>query len=367
MVAVSISHKTASLDLRQKFAFDEEKTKSFLSFLGSNKNCQAVFVSTCNRCEVYTTADSHSVILALCKFSGAQAQLVKKIAFVYEGNSAAQHLFSVCCGLDSMVLGEDEILGQVKRAFAFAAENGFTGYELNTVFKAAITSAKKIKTETLLSKSSVSIATLVCSKCRKAAAKGKTVLIIGAGGEIGGKTLKNLLSYNEFEIFAAARKRHIPKNGVHLIDYDERYSYADKADIIISATKSPHYTFTYEKLCQVLKTKKPRLFVDLAVPRDIDRDVLLIVGSELVTIDDFEKIASENCRLKKRELVSAEEIMNSDVDELCREMLFHDNRELIERIFGREKINFAYKFRDNADAPQFRAFIDVLKKMEENQ
>ncbi|MGN1418842.1 MAG: glutamyl-tRNA reductase [Acutalibacteraceae bacterium] len=364
MVVLSLSYKKMPIEQREKFAFENEKTLAFLSALSADKIEQAVFLSTCNRCEVYAVGEVYEIIEKLSAFSGVPAETIKTSAFVFEKIGAVRHLFSVCCGLDSMVLGEDEILGQVKRAFSFCSENGFTGYELNTFFKAAITSAKKIKTQTLLSKSSVSVATLAASYCRKFKSGRKKVLIVGAGGEIGGKTLKNLLSYGEFDIIAAARDCHAFQNGVQVVSYDERYAFADGADIIISATKSPHYTFTFEKFKSVLHTSKSRLLMDLAVPSDIDKKICEIENCALITIDDFEKIAEKNNEIKKQEAVSAQEMMNECVDELFRDTLFHENLGLLKRTLSDDELHFAYKFRDFATAKQLEEFFKVIEKME---
>jgi len=352
--------------LRQRFAFDSITAEKLLETLRLSGISQAVYLSTCNRCEIYTDCNIYSAIDILAEFAGADVSGIKNHLLVFEGENAVKHLFSVACGLDSMAVGEDEILGQLKRAFAFSSEKGFTDYEFNTVFKAAVTAAKKIKTTTLLSKSSVSIATLAATMCHKFSKGKKTALIIGASGEIGNKICKNLLSFGDFEIFATVREKHIRESGIKIISYSDRYLYADCADIIISATKSPHFTITVEKLSSFIKTKKPRLLIDLSVPRDIDEKVLEIDGVNLITIDDFEEAAKLNVSIKQREIASANEIVKSEVDALLKEMYFHSSLDFLNRFDEKNTMDFmhfVYSFRNCADAETFSAFINTVKKI----
>ncbi|MCM1544913.1 MAG: glutamyl-tRNA reductase [Ruminococcus sp.] len=369
MFVISFGHKKASVELRQKFAFNDEKCGKLFDCLRGIGVTSAVYLATCNRCELYVGSNVYQALEVLADFSGAERCEIKNHVLIFEGKRAVRHLFSVACGLESMVLGEDEILGQVKRAFAFSNELGFTDYEFNTVFKFAVTAAKKIKTETMLSKSSVSVATLVASKCHRFAKGKKAALIIGAGGEIGSKICKNLLSYGDFEIFATVREKHIGESGVQIISYADRYSYIDKADVIISATRSPHFTVTGENAAQHIHNGKPRLFVDLSVPRDIDEAVSELPFAELVTIDDFQAAAERNNNLKKHELASAGEMLDNELDMLFKELVFHQSLGFLKEFSlangGDDFMRFVYKFRDAADSQTFESFVATLKKAQE--
>ena len=168
MECISISHKTAGADLRQRFAFAEQEAEAFVRELTDRREIgQAVLLSTCNRTELYVQGETGSFGILeelLARKSEIDAERIRETARRYEGKSAVRHLFSVTCGMDSMVVGEDEILGQVRSAYLFSSERGRCGYELNAVFQGALACAKKIKTETMISKSSVSVATLACAE-----------------------------------------------------------------------------------------------------------------------------------------------------------------------------------------------------------
>jgi glutamyl-tRNA reductase len=365
MFALSLNFKTANIALREGFAFNDEKVLSLLSIFKNNNINECVYLCTCNRCEIYGVGDEYTALKIFCDFANASSDEVKSHIFVYSGKNAVRHLFRVCCGFESMVFGEDEILGQIKKAFAFSQNNNFTDYELNTVFKSAITCAKKIKTQTLISKSSVSIATLVASKCHKFIDGKKNVLVIGGSGDIGSKIIKDLVSYNEFEIYATTREQHMAKGKIHIIPYANRYDYVNSADIIISATKSPHFTIVADKVKSCIKIDKKRLFVDLAVPRDIDDEVKNNSNNLLMQIDDFEEIANKNKQIKLDEYKTAEDLMNEDIDTLLKDLSFHSNFSKIQNISQNEVKRFIYNFRDTASATEFESFINVLSKMEE--
>lgn len=364
MFALSLNYKSADLSLREKFCFDDEKTKSFLCILKENNINECVYLSTCNRSELYGTGNMYKALKIFSDFADVGCEKVKRNILFYNGTNAIQHLFHVCCGFDSMVVGEDEILGQVKKAFEYSQNNNLAEFEINTIFKAAITSAKRIKTSTLISKSSVSVATLTAAQCHKFISDSKNVLIVG-GGDIGLKVIKNLISYNEFNIYSAARSNHIINKNIHVISYEGRYDYIDDADIIISATKSPHYIFTSDRTESFIKTNKQRLFIDLAVPRDIDDEIRYLRNCTLITIDDFEKIAEENKKIKASELNSAEDMINRDIDALIKTLSFHKLLPEIQKIDDKNLRHFIYNFRDTANAEEFESFVNVFSKMEE--
>lgn len=365
MFVLSLNYKSADLALREKFCFDDEKTKSFLYILKKNNIHECVYLSTCNRSELYGKGNMYNALKIFSDFANVACEKIKRNIFVYDGTKAIHHLFRVCCGFDSMVIGEDEILGQVKKAFEYSQNNHSAGFEINTIFKAAITSAKRIKTNTLISKSSVSVATLAAAQCHKFISDSKNVLIVGGSGDIGLKLIKNLVSYNEFNIYSAARNSHNINKNVNVISYEKRYDYLDDADIIISATKSPHFIFTSDRTESFIKTNKHRLFIDLAVPRDIDDAIRQLKNCVLITIDDFKKIAEKNKKIKTNELSSAEDMMNSDIDELIKTLSFHKLLPEIEKIDDKELRHFIYNFRDTANAAEFESFVNVFSKMEE--
>ena len=368
MFVLSFSYKTSSAKDRECFCFDEEKTEQFLKRLASCGIHEIVYLFTCNRMEVYAVGDACKTLEVLCDFAGAPLGKMKSMVMIFEGKAAIRHLFRVTGGFESMVVGEDEILGQVKTAYFFSKERGFTEYELNTVFQSAIKDAKRIKTETLLSRSSVSVASLAASYCKNFKPGRKIALVIGASGETGRTTLRNLLSYGEFEIFAAVRRSPVHEPGVTTVDYSRRYEYTDRADIIISATKSPHFTVVKDLFLENCKTQKPRLFVDLSVVHDIDPEIADIPETALITIDDFEEIARSNSEKKVDALHLAEQILDSELDSLYKELSFH--RYLNKYPEQLEKnhafLGFLYKFRDTSNSEEFDSFLGVMERAVKN-
>ena len=264
---------------------------------------EPVLLCTCNRTELYYFGNTEIGAEILSRRSGISVSELLPKLMIFSGRKAVNHLFRVTCGIDSMVVGEDEILGQVKKAYSFSAEKIALSAETNMIFQAAVAAAKRIKTETDLSKTSVSTATLAA----KTAAGFDSVMLIGASGEIGGKILKNLLSYKNVTVYITERSHRgkylFPADSkAVLIDYDKRYEFADKCGCIISATSGPHFTITAEKLKNSVSAGKQLTLIDLAVPRDIDSREEKIEG--ILSESELEegRILSD-CREKvKREL-----------------------------------------------------------------
>ena len=337
MFCISLNYKKAQANIRESISLTEAALEDM--------QC-GVFLKTCNRIELYGI---DGVYEAAEKYFSS----VKSHILIYENEDSIKHLFKVTCGLDSMLLGEDEILGQVKAAYAYSLENGYTNYELNTIFKSAITCAKRIKTDTLLSKSSVSVATLTADLCRKYRNEKKTVLVIGGSGDIGNKIIKNLISSGDFEIYATVHKHGI-KNQVNLIDYEDRYEYINKSDIVISATKSPHFTVTKDRI-----DGKERLQIDLAVPRDVDTSI-----ENVITLEQISALADKNNELKQDAAQAALQIIDEELDTLQKELLMH---RLMPLEVDEELKHFIYEFRSLSSADEFKAFAAVFERMEKKK
>ena len=196
MYCISINHKNASAEIRSRFAFSRGKRQEISAALSEHGIKQSVIVCTCNRTELYFIGSdigcTDTAAEILTKYSGEEPTSVSLCLRSYYGEKALAHLFRVACGIDSMIIGEYEILRQVKDAYAESHENGFTDFELNTIFQSAITCAKRIKTDTALSKTPVSAATLAANK---AASLGGSVnvLVIGASGKIGTSALNKVM------------------------------------------------------------------------------------------------------------------------------------------------------------------------------
>ncbi len=363
MKALGISYKNAPVSVREKFAFDLQKRAEIRRSLG-----HAVVLCTCNRTELYFSDPKSDAAALLARFSGFEK--IPEYLHTYEGETALRHLFRVASGIDSMLTGEDEILRQVKEAYAEASAAGNTDFELNTVFQAAITGAKRIKTETALSKTPVSAATIAANEAAKLG-NNVNILMIGASGKIGSSTLKNLLPRPNVHITQTARSHSagtMQYDGVRTVPYDRRYDFADDADCIISATASPHFTLTKERLSAALFTKKPRLLIDLAVPPDIERGASELDGVRLIGIDDLGELARKNNELKMSAAEQAEIIINEELDELLKRLSFHSFMPELEKAkYAAEGLTFEqllYRLRDGLDSGQFSAVLDVMRGLE---
>ncbi len=351
MKALSISFRGAEINIRDRLAFTPEIRLRLRERIGG------VVLCTCCRTELYFPGDIEAAISALSEFSGID---LARIVRIYEGEDALKHLFKVACGLESAIIGEDEILRQVKEAYS---EAGDAGTELNTAFQAAIACAKRIKTETELSKVPVSAATIAANE----AARFKdnvTVLMIGASGRIGSSTIRNLTAHKNVNVIRAVRIHDNTDNG-RCIDYADRYDYINAADCIISATSNPHFTITAERLSQVLTDRKPRLFIDLAVPRDIEDTVGALDGVRLLNIDDINVIARRGSEQRLTAAGQAECIIAEETASLQKRLALSAFIPVLGRL-GKEHPKFdrlIYHLRDELDPAQFSAILREMERL----
>ncbi len=390
---VSISHKTAPLHIRALFAFDAQTQTALMEKIRSLPLIEeCVVIATCNRTEIYTYSsvkDSEREIFEwirkmLARTVGTAHDISGVLRFYY-GPGAEHHLFEVACGLDSMVIGEDQILGQVKNAHQQAMAQHMCGTYLNAFFRYAVTAAKKVKTDTRLSKTPVSTA----SVCIKAAQdyvgrlEHKKVLLIGATGKIGGIVAKNLMSDYKPQLYVTARGagkvRQIREDHRGYtyteIPYERRYDFIGEMEVVISATASPHYTLTREKVSKCITPGKRMAFMDLAVPPDIESNIGELPGVGCFNIDDFAKTARENNEKKLREAGAAKTILETYETEFKKWMLFQQALPDIRRVkesvasdcetkgIDRAVSRLFFKIRENADVDTLERFLKCLERM----
>lgn len=388
---ISVSHKTADLNIRSCFALTKAQQIEYLrAMVSSGYIEECALLSTCNRLEIYLYGEDENQREI---FSEAEQGLLRMIAFpegvdgaeylrFYKGEKAERHLFMVAAGLDSMVMGEDQILGQVKEAQQQAVEAGTIGTYLNTCFRYAVTAAKRVKTETDLSRTPVSTATIAVKAAREYLGdlKDKNVLLIGASGKIGNSIFKNLLSEGETQIYMTTRQHchRGKKERYRELPYRERYEWLDQMDVIISATSSPHYTMTLDKVKMALDTEKRRVFVDLAVPPDIDKRVCELSNTGYYNIDDFVRVADENNRKKEKEAAAAVDILEDYRIQFKKWMIFQKSFQNVQSMKkkicsqaeakGMEKAvaNFFFAVRESLEPNQLEIFMEALKKVEES-
>lgn len=385
---ISVSYQYAPLNIREQFAFSADVQAKLMENLVLAKEIEeCILVSTCNRMELYCYGNDHydsgDVFAVMQKHLLEISHLEKEIEVssylrFYQGQKASHHLFQVAAGLDSMVIGEDQILGQVKDAHEQAMNLGTTGVYLNTLFRYAVTGAKKVKTDTDLSKTSVSTASLAikASLSEFGCLDGKKVMIIGASGKIGSIVLKNFQSIKGVKLYATMRQQKIRSHGLQFLSvpYEERYTHMDEMDVIISATSSPHYTITKQQFSQALKQQKKRVLIDLAVPMDIEKSVQDMEGIVYYNIDDFERIAKANNEKKLKEAKVADLILEDYEAKFEQWRIFKNNGrvmdiicDFLEREGKKKGIEHAvrklfYQVRDSAMPEELEIFFECLKE-----
>lgn len=332
---------------------------------------QCVLLSTCNRTEIYVQGEENrfpGLEEILADFSGSESEQIRNLDRRYQGRKALRHLFRVVCGMESMVLGEDEILGQTRDAYMSAMEAGHTGFELNSAFQAALACAKRVKTETMISKTAVSVATLAASEVARMPLSHKTVLLMGSSGQMGSIILKNLLSQKNVRIIATVRSHNgTCRSGggqVTHVDYQERYAALEEADVVISATASPHYTLTAGRVQEAIRIWKERLFLDISMPPDLDAQIGKLAHCRLVALDDVKGLARENNSRKQQAFADAEEILEEELEKLCKTLSFHRFTEADvqwkERYAGCSGEKLLYLLRDGLDSGSFERVLQVL-------
>lgn len=359
---LSLSHKTAPLSVRSLFAYtDQQKEQVLRELVSDGQIDEAVIVSTCNRMEIYchgagedscmSSKDAFDCIEghvleqmeeAAVRAAGAgQTPDLGRYFLRYAGRQAVRHLFRVTAGLDSMVLGEDQILGQIRQAYDFSHERGYCRTVFNTLFRDAVTGAKRIKTDTQLSRTPISTAGLAVKAAeeRLGGLEGKSMMIIGATGKIGGIVLKNVQDQKGLKVYATTRNHALfakPASGISCteIPFEERYRWMDEMDVVLSATTSPHYTVTRAQAEQSIKMAKRRVFLDLAVPTDIEESVGELPDTWYYNIEDMRELARRNNEKKQAEVPTADKIIEEYEEQFYKWMMFQTHREDMERLKG---------------------------------
>lgn len=327
IILVGLNHKTASVDLRECMAFSQEEVEQGLATLRQDPLIkEAMLFSTCNRMELLFTTDAgQDAVVAvkafLAGFKRVPVARFEKALYVHWDNEAIRHLYRVAASLDSMVVGEPQILGQIKQGYRIAAKRKSSGVILNRLLHKTFTVAKRIRTETGIGGSAVSISYAACELGRKifGSLEGKKVLLVGAG-EMAELAVEHLIRHRVGEIFVANRTF---ENGVAMagrfggsaIRFEEIPETLADVDIIISSTGSPDYVIRKEDVKGVMRKRKNRslFFIDIAVPRDIDPGINRLTDSYVYDIDDLKGVIDENKEERNREAVKGERIVDESV------------------------------------------------------
>lgn len=327
ILKVGLNHKTAPVEIREKVSFQPDDMEMALKTLRETKSIlECVIVSTCNRTEIYAVADQlhtgrYYIKAFLAEWFALDKDLLTPYLTIQEREDAIEHLFKVVCGLDSMVLGETQILGQVRSSFFTAQENGTTGTVFNELFKKAITLAKRAHSETDIGENAVSVSYAAVELAKKifGGLERKNVLIVGAG-KMGELTAKHLCSNGAEEItvlnrtYAKAQELAGRFNG-QAYTMDQMEDSLLKADIVISSTGSTEYVLNKSIVGPILKKRKgkPLFMVDIAVPRDLSPDLQDLENVFLYDIDDLEGIVEANLAERQHEAAKIKVIIEEEL------------------------------------------------------
>ncbi len=327
IVVVGLSHKTATVEIREKVAFSPiQMEKPLAALLALEDITEAVIVSTCNRVEIYvTTRDIAGGIARVKRFLADYhrfpLETLENHLYAFHGEEAIRHVFRVASSLDSMVVGEPQILGQIKTSYGYAAEYKSSGIILNRFLHKAFSVAKRVRTETKIASSAVSVAFAAVELARKIFndLSDKTVMLIGAGEmcELAAKHFLNngvrgLMVTNR--TFERAEKLAEEFDG-KAIRFDELLEQLHKADIILSSTGAPHTIIGARDLDSVMPRRrhKPMFFIDIAIPRDIDPAVNNVENVYLYTVDDLQEVVTNNMQQRGEEAKKAEDIVSQEI------------------------------------------------------
>ncbi len=319
---LGVSYKTATVERREPFAIAQPALPRCLAELAGDAALKEVaIVSTCNRVEYYAAAeDAQAAYCALAQFAerhGGSAPSVPDPFYALEGQEAIRHLFRVVSGLESMVLGETEILGQVKKAYAAAIEAKTTGRHLNKLFQKAFNVAKEVRTRTAITRGPVSVGSVAVELAERIFGELAEchAMILGAG-ETSELTARALLSRGVKSIFVANRTYEraaalAAEMGGKSIRFEETEAHYPGVDILISSTSAPHYIVTQEKLMPVMSRRRgrPLFIIDLAVPRDVEPAVNDLEGAYLYDIDSLESIARQGMEDRRKEVTRCDALL----------------------------------------------------------
>lgn len=322
IILIGVNHKTAPVELREKLSFSREETLAALKELKQHPDIEEVLIfSTCNRTEILYVSGSDSSVDDVTAFISAQKHIrvseFVSALYVLHRNEAVHHIFRVASSLDSMMVGEPQILGQVKQAYRTAVEAGASGVLLNRMMHKAFSVAKQVRKETGIGDNAVSISYAAVELANKIFSdlSAKSVLLLGAG-EMAELAVEHLMSHNVKQVLVANRTF---ENAVILAEkfrgqamgFEERESALAEVDIIISSTGATQYVITADQVKKAMKKRQYRtlFFIDIAVPRDIDPKINALSHAYVYDIDDLKTIVASNIQQREQETVKAERIV----------------------------------------------------------
>lgn len=327
LLAIGVSHKTAPVEIRERLALPQPRVGEFMrDLLGSSSVHEAVSISTCNRTELYLVVgdpvEAESMVLTmLASHAGIRPTELASAIYSHRNCDAARHLYRVTSGLDSMIIGESEIQGQVKRAYDAALAKDTAGPLTNRLFKAALATGKRVRSETAIGERQMSLPAVAVALAREqlGSLTGREVVIVGTG-ETSELTARALSDSGGHTIFVANRRRDraiglAKRYGGDSVTFDQLPDVLTGADIVVAATASPHLLLEAREVAEVMSARggRPMLLIDLAVPRDIDASCGDVGGVSLYDIDDLQAVIARNRRVRYSEARKADGIVEEEI------------------------------------------------------
>ncbi len=368
-IVLGLNHKTAPISVRESVAFTREEIVDALCHLYEYENIvEGLILSTCNRMEVYAVLEDDcsykETLLDMLSKMTKSTKLQEEYFYFYQGREAMEHLFRVASSLDSLVVGEGQILSQVKQAYVLAHSQGTTGTLLNIIFQRAIMIGKKVRSVTgiagkpiSVSYTAVTLAERVIPNFTEAKA-----LILGAG-EMSELVAKHLQSHGVSSIFVSNRTYDravelASRLGGKAIHLDHFLEEAKNVDILLTSTGAPHYLLSYKQAVELMQKRngKSIVMIDIAVPRDIDPQVAMVDGITLFNIDELESVVEENKQHRLEEAEKARPLIEAALDEVEEKLSYLSIRPLMalisekaEKMRRREVHRMLVKFPDASE------------------
>jgi glutamyl-tRNA reductase len=325
VLLIGVNHKTAPVEVRERLAIPESRLPDAVQRLAQHPGVdEAMILSTCNRVELLANCTNGHADLRgfLRQYFQVDPEEFERHIYEYREQEAVRHLFRVASSLDSMVLGEPQILGQVKEAYAIARAVGAVRSHLDALVSRSFAVAKRVRSETAVGTSAVSVASVAVELAKKifGSLKGRSVYLVGAG-KMTELAARHLLAHGAGSIFVANRtydraQQLAAKFNGEAIHFDHLYDTADRADIVITSTGAPHAIFRREhgELFLSRRKNRPMFFIDIAVPRDVDPEVNKLDGLFVYDIDDLQSAVSSHVDDRRKEAERAEAIVASEVE-----------------------------------------------------
>jgi glutamyl-tRNA reductase len=331
LLALGVSHKTAPVAVRERLAFSDPEARRFLDEIVPDAAQEAVVISTCNRTEFYVVASDPvqaeaAVLTALARRADIRPTELAEVMYFPRNCDAARQLYRVASGLESMIIGEAEVQGQVRRAYEAALAADTTGPLTNRLFTAALQTGRRVRSETSIGAGRTSVSTVAVDLAKDVVGHlaDREVLIIGAG-ETSELTAQALATEGVSTIFVANRHADRARSlaerfGGTVLSLDHLPSQLETADIVVASTSSPHPIVTADALAEVVRARggKPIVLIDLAVPRDIDPECADLPGVSVYDMDDLQAVVARNLEVRSEEALLAERVVEDEIQRFAK-------------------------------------------------